>query len=241
MRLVAIIQARMGSSRLPGKVLMPLAGRPVLEHVVARARCSNAFDEVVVATTVRAVDDPLAAEAERLGVRTVRGSEDDVLERYQLASSASGADSVARITADCPLLDPDLLAAMAQRFRSERPDLLTNARVRTYPRGLDAEFFSADALALAAAEARAPDQREHVTPFLYQHPERFHIVDHLGSPDLSHHRWTLDTPEDYELLARIFTSAEPDPGLQDVLAILARHPDWTKINAHVRQKEITQT
>lgn len=230
----------MGSSRLPGKVLMPLGGEPVLKHVIGRARAAGVFDTVVVATTIQAIDDELARAATGWGARVIRGDEDDVLSRYGLAARATGADVIARVTADCPLLDPDVVAAMVRRFGDGGADLVTNARLRTFPRGLDAEVFSRAALEAALAEADRPHQREHVTPFLYEHPERFRIADFTGAADNSHLRWTLDTPEDYDLLQRIFAAA-PDPaGLryEGVLEILAAHPDWSAINAGVEQKKV---
>lgn len=240
MRVVAIIQARMGSTRLPGKILQPLAGKPVLRRVVERVRASNAFDEVVVATTVRDIDDPAAEAAAGFGATVVRGDENDVLSRYGLAAEASAADAVMRITADCPLIDPDVLNAMANRFRTGDADLVSNCVRRTFPRGLDAELFSRDALDIMLAEAAAPAEREHVTPFLYANPGRFRIVSHESREDFSDYRLTLDTPEDFELLDRIFgTVSDPDAiRLADVIALFDTHPDWRSINAHIEQKKI---
>lgn len=240
MRIVAIIQARMGSTRLPGKVLLPLAGTPVLRHVVDRVRAAGVFADVIVATTVGAIDDPIAAACTTWGVTCFRGAEANVLERYGLAAAAGDADAVMRITADCPLIDPDVLAAMVGRFVAAAPaiDLLTNARARTYPRGLDAELFSRAALDVMLAAPTTSRQREHVTPYLYDNPAQFTIVDHLHRVDAAHLRWTLDTTEDYELLRRIFDSGG-DPGalrLDDVLELIAQHPDWALINAAVEQK-----
>lgn len=240
MRVVAIIQARMGSTRLPGKILQPLAGKPVLRRVVERVRASNAFDEVVVATTVRDIDDPAAEAAAGFGAMVVRGDENDVLSRYGLAAEASAADAVMRITADCPLIDPDVLNAMANRFRTGDADLVSNCVRRTFPRGLDAELFSRDALDIMLTEAAAPAEREHVTPFFYANPGRFRIVSHESSEDFSDYRLTLDTPEDFELLDRIFdTVSDPDAiRLADVITLFDTHPDWRSINAHIEQKKI---
>jgi len=245
MRFVAIIQARMGSSRLPGKVLMPLAGQPVLAHVIRRVAQSNVFDEVAVATSNLPIDDALADVVTRTGYRAVRGDEADVLARYGIAAAATNADAIMRVTADCPLIDPDVLAAMVARFadavaQGRRCDLVTNARLRTFPRGLDAELFTRQALEIMLEEAKAAPEREHVTPFLYGHPERFHIVDYLGTQDHSALRLTLDTAEDYELLSRIYNAA-PAPEclrLPEVLDILGENPEWIKINAGVSQKQL---
>lgn len=240
MRLIAVIQARLGSERLPGKVLKPLGDKPVLEHVVDRVRRSGAFDDVVVATTDRELDDPLAQAAQELGVKVARGSEQDVLSRFILAIDMVGADALARITADCPVIDPDLLAAMAERFATEGCDYLSNALVRTYPRGLDAEFLTVEALRTAAAEGTEPHHREHVTPFIYQHRDRFRIVDFVDREDHSDWRWTLDTEEDYVLLRNLVEAARDDFAPYPALArIYAAHPEWHAINAHIEQKKVS--
>jgi len=239
MRVVAIIQARMGSTRLPGKILRPLAGKPVLRRVIERVRAANVFDEVVVATTVRDIDDPAADAAADFGATVVRGDENDVLSRYGLAAKTSAAEAIMRITADCPLIDPDVLGAMVDRFRSGDADLISNCVRRTFPRGLDAELFTRSALDVMLAQAAAPAEREHVTPFLYANPGRFRIVSHEGRTDLSDYRLTLDTPEDFDLLHRVFAAAaDPDAiRLAEVIALFEAHPDWRSINAHIEQKK----
>lgn len=242
MTTVAVIQARMGSTRLPGKVLLPLGGATVLGQVIRRVRACPGLDAVVVATTGRAADDPVAAEAARHGAGVFRGSEDDVLARYHEAARAAGAQTVVRVTADCPLFDPAVLAAMLVRWRRAQPlDYLSNSLERTYPRGLDAEVFGFAALERAHREARRPWEREHVTPYLYGHPERFRLAQCRGGRDLSAHRWTLDTPEDWELIRRIYDALGADGALfstDAVLALLAAHPDWPALNAHVEQKTL---
>ena len=243
-RTIAIIQARMGSTRLPGKVLRMLGRRTVLSHVVSGVRRATGFDGIVVATTDHDTDDAIVSAARDLGVDVFRGSEADVLSRYYLAARESRADAVCRITSDCPLIDSDVLSAMLARFKkpisSPRPQLVSNARIRTFPRGLDAEFFSMDALTEAHLEAREPYQREHVTPFLYENPLRFPIDDYVYDRDLSHLRLTLDTDEDFELLTRIFTDEQTIDRdaipLEAVVALLGKHPDWLELNAHIRQK-----
>lgn len=240
MRIVAIIQARMGSTRLPGKILRPLAGEPVLLRVIERVRASNSFDEIVVATTVRDIDDPAADAAADFGATVVRGDESDVLSRYGLGAKVSAADAIMRITADCPLIDPDVLGAMVGLFRTGDADLVSNCVRRTFPRGLDAELFSRSALDIMLAEATAPAEREHVTPYLYANPDRFCIVSYEGARDYSDYRLTLDTPEDFDLLDRIFAAAD-DPDtirLAGVLALFDAHPEWRSINAHIEQKKI---
>jgi spore coat polysaccharide biosynthesis protein SpsF len=244
-RAVAIIQARMGSSRLPGKVLLTLGRKTVLEHVVNAVRRAPGFSEVVIATTDQPGDQLIADAARAAGVAVFRGSEQDVLARYCLAAREHRAEVVCRITSDCPLLDSSVLGAMLQRFREPEavaPQLVSNARVRTFPRGLDAEIFSMAALEAAYAEAREPHQREHVTPFLYENPQRFPIDDYVYHTDLSHLRLTLDTDEDFALLTRIFADADmidrDSFPLDAVVDLLRRHEDWLELNAHIRQKPI---
>jgi spore coat polysaccharide biosynthesis protein SpsF len=241
---VAIIQARMGSTRLPGKVMLPLCGHSVLAQVIARAEAARGIDRVMVATSVGAEDDVVAAEAARCGAAVFRGSAEDVLARYHGAALAAGARTVLRITADCPLLDPELVSAMLARFRqseaaAQRLDYLSNTLARSYPRGLDAEIFTFAALARCHAEATLPHQREHVTPYLYEHPALFAIENYAGTPDLSAHRWALDTPEDWELIqaiyARLGSGRTVFPSAA-VLALLEAHPELVALNAHVVQK-----
>lgn len=242
MRRAAIIQARMGSTRLPGKVLMPLGGTTVLGCVIERVR-SAALDDVVVATSRLPDDDRVADFAAASGARVWRGDERDVLGRFQGAAADVDAEIVVRVTADCPLIDGALIAQMLGDFDHGDPaDYLSNTLTRTYPRGLDAEIFTRAALDRAAAEARLPYEREHVTPYLYRHPEIFRLVAYTdpSGADRSSMRWTLDTPEDYAFLRAVFDrlavqAAAVSTGA--VLEILEREPALTSINAAVRQKE----
>jgi spore coat polysaccharide biosynthesis protein SpsF len=244
---VAIIQARMGSTRLPGKVLRPLCGKTILAHVIDRVRASEAIDAIVVATTDRPADDTLAALVPTLGVTLFRGSEDDVLSRYYGAARAAQADTVIRITADCPLFDGGVLRVMLNEFTSRRAhgqalDYLSNTLARTYPRGLDAEIFDFATLERTQREAAQAFEREHVTPYIYGHPERFALANHVGVPDLSQLRWTLDTDEDWRLIEAIYTALyRPDRlfGTNDILALLDRQPSLVALNAHIIQKATT--
>lgn len=234
MKTAAIIQARMGSTRLPGKVMRPLAGRPVLEHVIDRVRACSLVDDVVVATTTLRRDDVVVEAARSRGVRTYRGSDEDVLSRFYHASR--GAEAVVRVTADCPLFDPGLLERMLIRFHehhaaSDGTDYLSNTIVRTYPRGLDAEIVTFEALERAFEQAVDPYEREHVTPYIYRHPELFRLEAFTGEPDLSHLRWTLDTEEDYRFLTEVYAAlAAPDAvfPMQAVLDLLDRRPDLVR-------------
>jgi|OM-RGC.v1.010255875 spore coat polysaccharide biosynthesis protein SpsF len=238
----AVIQARMTSTRLPGKVLLPAAGREMLAHQIDRVRRARSVDAICIATTANATDDKVADLAERENIAVFRGSEQDVLGRFVAAAERVGADTVVRLTGDCPLTDPELIDAVMTVFRSADPavDYATNSVPRTWPIGLDVEVASMAALRLANAETDDPYDREHVTPFLYRQPERFRIARHLAPKDLSGYRWTLDERSDYELLVRILEAllpANPNFGWRDVIALLDKHPDWRALNAGVGQKQ----
>ncbi|MEM1125739.1 MAG: glycosyltransferase family protein [Bacteroidota bacterium] len=241
MSVVAIIQARMGSTRLPGKVLRDLGGRPMLERVVRRVQRATRLDDVVVATTVHPSDDPLVARCEQHGWPVFRGNETDVLDRYLQAAQRAEASWIVRITADCPMVDPALIDATIEATWAD-PALdyaATFWPVRTFPRGLDVEVVRRAALERAGREATTPSQREHVTPYLYQHPHRFQLGGIRHPEDLSAHRWTVDTPDDLALAERIYRAFETDDfAWTDVLAVLERHPAWVSLNAHVAQKPV---
>ncbi len=238
MRVVAIVQARTGSTRLPGKVLQDLAGRTMLARVIRRTERANLLDEVVVATTTSGQDDPVVAEARRLGVPWYRGSEHDVLDRYFLASEASHAELVVRVTSDCPLIDPGLIDRVVAAFLRERPDYASNFLERTYPRGLDNETFTFDGLARAWCEATRPYQRVHVTPFFYENPGRFRLLAVKHDRDLSASRWTVDTPADMRFARAVYERFGDDDRFtwEDVLQLQEDEPRLAEINSHVRQK-----
>jgi spore coat polysaccharide biosynthesis protein SpsF len=245
-KVVAIIQARMGSTRLPGKVLRVLGGATVLAHVVRRAQRASNVDAIVVATTSEPRDDAIVKEAERLGVGVYRGSENDVLSRYRHAAEQAGADVVVRVTADCPLLDAEVLQAMVARFleqrrRGARVDYLSNTLERSFPRGLDVEVFTYDALARADAEARDAAEREHVTPHIYLHPAAYAIEQQRSPIDHSRLRWTLDTEEDWNLLQEIFARLNGNRdyfATSEILELIEKDPHLSELNAHVPQKSV---
>lgn len=242
MTVAAVIQARMTSTRLPGKVLMPAAGRPMLAHQIDRVRRAANVDTVCIATTVNVEDDPVAALAEREGVAVFRGSEHDVLDRFVRAAESVGAAVAVRLTGDCPLTDPALVDAVVATFRGSNPpvDYATNSFPRTWPIGLDVEVASMAALRLANEEATDTYDREHVMPFLYRQPERFRIAGFPAPEDLSGYRWTLDERSDYDLLVHILEALLPDNpsfGWRDVIALLDAHPEWRTLNAGVGQKQ----
>jgi len=239
---VAIIQARMGSTRLPGKVFEVFAGQTALAHCVGRVQACPAIDEVIVATTIDPRDDVIVEACEARGWRWSRGSEDDVLDRYYQAAVAAGADTVVRITSDCPLLDPAVVGELIARFRAAGADYASTSWPRaTFPLGISAEVMTFAALATAWREDADPAWREHVTPFLYRHPERFRIVGLGTDADVAFHRWTLDTPEDATLLRLIFDHLDPAAlGWRDVLAVVEAHPGWATINQAIVQKTVPE-
>lgn len=242
MKVVAIIQARMGSTRLPGKVLRDLGGETVLARVVSRTRRSTLLGGVCVATSVLPVDDVIAQECGRLSVACFRGDEEDVLDRYYQAAQHHSADAVVRITADCPLVDPELIDDTVRAFRDRKPDYATNSLLVTYPRGLDVEVFTMDALARAWREAREPYQRVHVTPYIYENPRAFTALSLVAPADYSRYRWTLDTPEDLVLLRAIYQrfGNRDDFHWREVLALMEREPEMAEMNSQVRQKALRE-
>ncbi len=242
-----VIQARTGSTRLPGKVLLRVQGDTLLGHLLQRLSRCGRVREVVVATTTRAEDEAIVLEASRHSVPSFRGSENDVLSRYLGAAHVHGFDPVVRVTSDCPLLDPAVVDEAVALFLDRRAaglavDVVTNGRPgkRTYPRGLDVE--AAALAALEAADAMlGPDapEREHVTQVLYRHPERFRFEDLALPLDLSFLRWTVDTEPDFALVREVYDALypeRPDFDMRDVLALLGRRPDLLALNAHIRQK-----
>lgn len=240
MKTVCIIQARMGSTRLPGKVLLPLLDRTVLDWVVYRARQSRLLDTIVIATTTDPRDDALAEHCAQRGWACFRGSEEDVLDRYYQAATRHAAETVVRITSDCPLIDPAVLDCLLAAYaaRAPRADYASNiAPVRTYPRGLDSEVFSYAALEQAWREDDSA-WREHVTPYIYR-SGRFALHNVTNPVDYSAHRWTLDTPQDWELIQRVFAHfGHGDFTWQDALQAFEDHPAWLTINQDVQQKPI---
>lgn len=240
--IVAIVQARMGSTRLPGKVMQPIVGKPMLTHVLDRLERVGNLDRVVVATSRHEREAPIVELVEaRPRTDLFQGSEADVLARYRDAGRAFGARTVVRITADCPLIDPGVVGDCVAEFQSRagEVDYLSNALERTFPRGLDTEIIGFEALETAFQEARAEADREHVTPFIWRQPERFRLVNFAAQDDHSDLRWTVDTSDDLRLVRMIYEAlypVRPDFDHHDVLALLSRHPTWSQLNRHVEQK-----
>lgn len=223
----AILQARMSSSRLPGKVMKPLCGRPMIERQLERLRRCATLDRIVVATSLDGSDDPLAAHLEGIGIDVFRGSLNDVLDRYVGAARAFSVEGqVVRLTADCPLADPGVIDDCVRLQVELGVDYCSNGRRRTYPHGLDVEAFSLEALEIAAREAADPYDREHVTPFIYRHPERFTLGELAQANDEGHLRWTVDTPEDFAFAEKVYEAlypTKPEFTSDDVRALPFRH------------------
>ena len=239
MKTVAIIQARLGSTRLPGKVLLDLAGEPMLARVVNRVRRARRVDEVVIATTTEKRDDELASLCAKRGWPCSRGSEQDVLDRYYQAALAHKADRVVRITSDCPLIDPQVIDSVIEGIDLQQSEYSSNTIRRTYPRGLDVEAFTFATLEIAWREDKNPAWREHVTQFIVRHPERFGITQLSYDDDHSHRRWTVDTPEDFALVEKIYNHFGHDEFTwEDVLKVLAQNPNWELINQGIEQKVV---
>ena len=239
-RTVAIVQARIGSTRLPGKVLLPLLGRPMLSRVVERTARAAGVDEVVVATTIDPADDVIVDLAGEHGWALERGSQTDLLDRYLQAARAHDADVVVRITSDCPLIDPDLIDRTIDAFLDSGADYASSSlEPRTWPRGLDVEVIGRAALERAWREDGDPAWREHVTPYLYRHPELFQIERVASPDDQSGHRWCVDTAADYELVRRIYEAlGRDDFPWRDALAVVDANPDWAALNRAVSQKVV---
>lgn len=243
MKVAAIVQARMGSTRLPGKVLLPVLGKPLLQIELERIGRSQRIDHIMVATTRQPEDERIIQLCRSLGVECFRGPEHDVLTRYFEAAKNAQADVIVRLTADCPLLDPQIIDDVISSYISAMPpcDYCSNTLVRSYPRGLDTEVFSFAVLQRAYEQAQSPAEREHVTPFIVNRPELFRLVPVLGSLDFSHHRWTVDTIDDYRLVRQIIERlypANPLFTMNDVTDLLELESSWPAINAHVEQKSV---
>ncbi|MEO7300895.1 MAG: glycosyltransferase family protein [Verrucomicrobiota bacterium] len=216
MKTVAIVQARSNSTRLPRKIFLPLGTRSVLGHVIVRLQACARIDEVIVATTDRDCDDAVCEEAVHWNVKIFRGSENDVLARYYFAAREHQAKTIVRVTADCPLIEPKLIDEMIVAFELSKQspqqiDFFANSLVKTFQHGLDAEIFTFAALDRAFQEATSVRDREHVSPFMRDPKNKFRTHNFASPVDFSTHRWTLDTPQDYDFLRKIFNALDRGP------------------------------
>lgn len=238
MRTVAIVQARMGSNRLPGKVLADLAGATMLARVVARLRAAQTVSDVVIATSTASRDDAIVREAQRLGTAIHRGSETDVLARYLGAAREAQADAIVRVTADCPMLDAGVVDAVVGAL-APAIDYASNTHTRTYPRGLDVEALHRDTLERIGRLGTSPAAREHVTAFVMEQPSLFQIHQVVAERDDSDLRWTVDTEDDLALARLLYAlcdlDVKPRP-YAELVGIVRARPELRSINAHVIQK-----
>jgi len=238
--ILAILQARVSSSRLPGKVLKDILGKPMILRQVERIRRAKTLDALLVATSNDPSDDPLYATCADNGLTCFRGSLDDVLDRFYQAARGSRPEHVVRLTGDCPLTDPEVIDKVVTFGTTHDFDYASNTLKPTFPDGLDVEIMRFECLETAWREATAPAQREHVTSFIYQHPERFRLGNFTGTPDLSGLRWTVDHLRDFELAMQIYAElypAKPDFSTQDILQLLEQKPELQNLNADYLRNE----
>ena len=242
MKIVAMIQARMTSTRFPGKVLKTIAGKPMLWYVVNRVRTAKKIGDVVVATSTDPSDDFIEDYCKSNKIKYFRGDLDNVLKRYYETAKKFNADAIVRITSDCPLIDGKLIDEGIKEFMRSDCDYLSNTVKRTFPRGFDFEIFTFDALNAAFKNATKEPEREHVTPYIWRnHPEDFKIKYFKREIDKSHFRITVDTPEDFELVKILVEKYRTDiKSADDIIEILDDHPEISQLNAHIEQKHYGQ-
>ena len=240
---VAIVQARMGSSRLPGKTMMEIQGQPMLWHVVNRMRSSRLVDKIVIACSVSPADDPIEDFCKINKLACYRGDEQDVLDRYYQAAIKNQADMIIRITADCPLIDPEVADKVISVFLTNQgsADGASNVIKRTYPRGLDVEVFSFSALERCYKDAREAAFREHVTLFMYKNPSAYNFVSVEADTDLTEFRLTVDEMKDFELVRQIYKNLWQERKLfllSDIIRLLESKPSLKGLNRQVQQKPV---
>ena len=234
-----IIQARMGSERLPGKVLRAIDGKTLLDILIDRLLLVKNASKVIVATTKNPKDDVLELKCRERNIPCFRGSEENVLERYLLAADFFSVNTLVRVTADCPLIDPRIIDRTISSYFENPCDYASNSLQRTYPRGMDVEVFSYSALKRSAPLA-SKEEQEHVTLFIYRHPELFRLLSVTQKENSSSHRWTVDTEEDFQLVSKLYLAVSkehPHFSLEDLLQVCQKHPEWKQINAHIEQKK----
>lgn len=239
MKIVAIIQARLGSTRLPGKVLKKVYGKSILQHVVTRVKAVKSIDEIVIATTKNLEDKLIENEANKLGIKCYCGSETNVLQRYYEAAKQSQADVIIRITSDCPLIDPLVISNMVSEFENQSPniDYLSNTLQRTFPRGLDVEIFTRNALERCYNYAKEDFELEHVTPYIYNNPNIFRIFNYKNDRDYSMYRITIDTEKDFRLYFEIYDNLYDGSNmfyLNDIISFLESNPEIAFSNHDIK-------
>ena len=235
--ITAIIQARYSSTRLPGKILLPLGDTTILGHTVRRVREAKKIGEVLVATSDEPSDNKTEVHCKEIGVKVYRGNLDDVLDRFYQAANSVHAEHICRITADCPVIDPKVINKVAAAYEKEKPDYISTGRARTtYPDGMDTEIFPFAALERAWKEAKLLSEREHVTPYIWKRPETFRVSEVKNDRDLSKVRLTIDEPADYEVLKRIVADVHPLT-MNAMVGYLSVHPEVASINGSIIRDE----
>lgn len=237
---VAILQARCSSTRLPGKVLHLILGKPMLLYEISRIKQCRKIDRLVVATSLSSDDDTLASLCLSAKVDCFRGSLNDVLDRFYKCAKKYKAEHVVRLTGDCPMIDWNYIDSVIEKHLKEKNDYTSNALLPTFPDGLDVEVVKFSALEIAWKEARLPSEREHVTPFIYKNSQRFHLGCLQNEKDLSSLRWTVDEPEDFIFITKIYENLyvkKQNFTMQDILDFLIEHPEMERINQHFHRNE----
>ncbi|KKH95126.1 hypothetical protein EO95_00745 [Methanosarcina sp. 1.H.T.1A.1] len=241
MHTAAVIQARMSSTRLPGKVMLEISGKPVLWHVANRVSKSQLIDGVIVATTTSREDDIIEKFCNERHIPVFRGSEDDVLDRYYRCARKFNIENVVRITADCPLHDPSVIDLVIEKYYMGNYDYVSNVDPPTYPDGIDVEVFSFSVLEKAWRNASLVSEREHVTPYIRKHKDLFKAGNLENAEDLSFHRWTLDQAEDFKLIQKIYLQFEESNVdmfyMKDIIGLLEKNPELTSINSAIKRNE----
>jgi len=243
MKIAVTIQARMTSTRLPGKVLMPVLNKPLLAYMIERLRRMKTTQNIVVATTINKEDDPIIELCQQMSVPYFRGSELDVLERVVLTCREQKIDLLVETTADCPLIDPQVCDLVVNTYLNGHYDYVSNVLVRSYPRGMDVQVFPLNILEEVHQITTNPVDREHVSFYIYQHPEKYRLKNILGTahqtmPDC---RLTVDTPEDFQLIKNIIEHLYPkNPhfSIDDIMTYLRSHPELLEMNAAIEQKKV---
>lgn len=245
MKVVCLVQARVGSTRLPGKILKEICGKTILHHEIDRLKKCKEIDEIVIATTDKKDDDKIVNEAKKLSVKYFRGSENDVLSRFYYAAKENNADIVVRVTSDCPCIDFEILDKMLiyfkDKYKEKQIDYLSNTINRTYPRGYDIEIFTFSALEKSYINAEKEYEREHVTPYIYDKTNNFLKLSFENKDDYSEYRVTLDTIEDFIVIKNIFENLyykNPYFKLNDVVQYLNNNLHIVDINKHIEQKKL---
>lgn len=238
--IIAILQARMGSSRLPNKVLRKIKGKTLLELYTNRVKQSRLIDKIVIATTKKPEDDVIQEIVTQFGLECFRGSENDLLDRYYQCAKKYRADVVVRVTPDDPFVDYRVIDRAIQIFKDNQVDFVTNHFEPTYPEGLDVEVYSIHALEKSWKEAKLLSEREHVFPYIQNNQDQFKIINFKQEKDYSYLRWTIDYECDYEMTKVIYDylyDKKPIFLQKDILQLLEKHPEISEINAHIKRKE----